>query len=245
MALSPHPIPICPSFRLCRRSIRPVQTPSSPPQRTPEFRIQVSIQSDSSTHSRLTCCAFRYGRLCHFDLRTAVIRSPLSVSTPDIAIPLDESVSRSVMPNAVYANWLPEQVHVKSSPGPKLPVPSDLIAVSNDFSKVNIQVPTTFRQSFGDGAATEGPLLGRDFLCFAGGCSTSAPPEIDFSVLPIVPPVEPACPKASDPLAKNMKMVRRGFIASALIRHVFSGLLLSMPRMRPAKMCDTSGSEEF
>jgi hypothetical protein len=47
-----------------------------------------------------------------------------------------------------------------------------------------------------------------------GGASA---PDIDLSVFPIVPPVEPACPKASDPPAKNMMMARRGLVATPLI----------------------------
>src|SRR5665213_1014545 len=46
----------------------------------------------------------------------------------------------------------------------------------------------------------------------------SAPPEMDLSCLPIVPPVEPACPKASDPPARNRMMARSGLVAAPLIR---------------------------
>jgi hypothetical protein len=45
-----------------------------------------------------------------------------------------------------------------------------------------------------------------------------SPPNTDLSVFPIVPPVEPACPKASDPLAKNIIMARKGLVAAPLIR---------------------------
>src|SRR5271170_2619684 len=48
-----------------------------------------------------------------------------------------------------------------------------------------------------------------------GGAS---PPDTDLSVFPIVPPVEPACPKASEPPARNIRMARRGLATAPRIR---------------------------
>lgn len=56
----------------------------------------------------------------------------------------------------------------------------------------------------------------RDFVwvCVSGAAS---PPDTDLSVFPIVPPVDPACPKASELHARNIRMARRGLAAAPLI----------------------------
>lgn len=46
----------------------------------------------------------------------------------------------------------------------------------------------------------------------------SSPPDTDLSVFPIVPPAEPACPKASEPHARDIRMARRGLAAAPIIR---------------------------
>jgi hypothetical protein len=67
--------------------------------------------------------------------------------------------------------------------------------------------------------STGGRALERD-VGWAGGSDAAPPPDIDLSVFPITPPMEPACPNANGSLASTIRMVRRGFVAVLRIRDV-------------------------
>src|SRR5437879_8566811 len=59
-------------------------------------------------------------------------------------------------------------------------------------------------------------LLVRDFVLALGSAGFSSPDK-DLPVLPSVPPVDPACPNASDPLVRNMMAKTTRLAADALI----------------------------
>src|SRR2546429_4323073 len=60
-------------------------------------------------------------------------------------------------------------------------------------------------------------LLVRDFVLALGSAGFSSPDK-DLPVLPSVPPVDPACPNASDPLVRNMMAKTTILAADVLIR---------------------------
>jgi hypothetical protein len=77
-----------------------------------------------------------------------------------------------------------------------------------------LDVPTSVSLRRGDDrvcALGDGRLAGDT-------CRGASSPVIDLSVLPTTPPTEPAWPKASEPLASTIRMLRKDFVAAPRIR---------------------------
>jgi len=85
-------------------------------------------------------------------------------------------------------------------------VPSALsVTTALLLSHLHIQEPATLSQS--DGPFALSGVLFSDRLLGAASV-----PDIDLSVFPIAPPVDPACPNASDPPAKRIMTDRRSLV---------------------------------
>src|SRR5438067_13456266 len=71
-------------------------------------------------------------------------------------------------------------------------------------------------------------LLVRDLVLALGSAGLSSPDK-DLPVLPSVPPVDPACPNASDPLVRNMMAKTTILAAAVLIRVPTTSITLASP----------------
>jgi hypothetical protein len=74
------------------------------------------------------------------------------------------------------------------------------------LNQVSIQEPAKWAQ--GDPVV----VLANGFFAGVILCGASSP-DIDLSVFPIMPPVDPACPNAADPPAKSRPTDRASLIA--------------------------------
>jgi|SRR5580704_11819287 hypothetical protein len=110
-------------------------------------------------------------------------------------LPSTERVTRSVMPfDHVKTYWPPLHVQVPLPPTACCAVPSALMAI---IALPHFQLPAILPQDEPASAFRAVCDLGsRARGCAAGSSRRS--PEIDLSVLPSVPPVEPACAKAPE-----------------------------------------------